>query len=184
MRYVSEGSHRFINQTTVAAAHAARILPKHERDRYVLAHRHQTLSLHRCWSGHAQLFRDQRHGSTNSQQSRGSVVRTPAAAAAATDLVTLLPRLEYQPDASHPSGQPSSAAFGEPLAGSSVPLGATLLPEQVLAAVMIRRTLTCCQLYMSHENWLWRPVHRTGAESVTAALIGARPKLVGCRRRV
>ena len=46
-------------------------------------------------------------------------------------MVTLLPRLEYQPDASHPSGQPCSAAFGEPLAGSAVPLGATLLREQV-----------------------------------------------------
>jgi hypothetical protein len=97
----------------------------------VLAHRQQTLSVHACWSRHAQPFRDRRQGTANSQQPRVSLVRTSAAAAAATNVVTLLPRLEYQPDASHPSGQPSSAAFGEPLAGSAVPLGATLLPEQV-----------------------------------------------------
>lgn len=104
---------------------------KYQHRRCALAHRHQTLSVQRCWSAHAQPFRDQRQGTANSQQSRGSLVRISAAAAAAPDVVTLLPRLEYQPDASHPSGQPSSAAFGEPLAGSAVPLGATLLPEQV-----------------------------------------------------
>ncbi len=104
---------------------------KCQHRRCALAHRHQTLSVQRCWSGHAQPFRDQRQGTANSQQSRGSLMRNSAAAAAAPDVVTLLPRLEYQPDASHPSGQHSSAAFGEPLAGSAAPLGATLLPEQV-----------------------------------------------------
>lgn len=96
-----------------------------------VAHRHPTISVHGNWSGHAQPFRDGRQGTANSQQSRGGLVRSSAAAAAAADVVTLLPRLEYQPDASHPSGQPCSAAFGEPLAGNAVPLGATLLPEQV-----------------------------------------------------
>lgn len=91
-------------------------------------HQHPDAQPHRVSQAHTQC--DRRARSAHKRQ-RGVSTCAAAAAPAAADAGTLLPRLAYEPDASQQSGQAGSSAFDEPLTGCASPLGATYLPEQV-----------------------------------------------------